>query len=138
MRRAIRAALEDLTAAGALSVEDQASLEQKLPELNRRAFAEQLEQLLHEYDVAWRDLYPPAAELPRPRFIGLRDKLVHTGAVESLPALELEIIRLQGLVERILLRMLGWQDITHAPRPRFQMLIQTKLGDESVDTEGNG
>jgi hypothetical protein len=106
------------------------SLERKLPDLNRPAFVELLEAMLAEYGLDWRDLYPRTLESPRPPFIGLRDQLIHTGAVDSRPQLDLETIRLEGLVERVILRMLGWEDISSSPRPWFYELVKTKVGTE--------
>jgi hypothetical protein len=137
VRRKVRSALEELVSSedALLSTDEQAALERKLPELNRPAFAELLENLLRDHGVEWRDLYPPHADLSRPRFIALRDKLVHTGTVDPTAALDLETIRLQGLVERVLLRMLDWEDISSAPRSWFRMLLLKKLGDEALDSE---
>lgn len=128
VRHAVEAGLQALAAdpAAPFTQDHLAAFRRKLPELNRPAFAEILDRLLAHYALEWRDLYPPDANLPRPAFVGVRDQLVHTGLSDP-KTLELEIIRLQGLVERILLRMLGWEDLHNAPRSRFRLLLHTTL-----------
>ena len=132
VQRALRSALADTRndPAAALTDDQLASVERKLPDLNRPAFAEILEEMLQHYGVEWRDLYPPATSLTRPRFISIRDTLIHTGSIVSPKVLEIEMIRLQGVVERVLLRTLGWEDTFCSPRTWFHGLLRTQMGDE--------
>jgi len=108
-----------------------ALLERKLPELNRPAFWDALQGLMEEYGVEWRDMYPEDPPT-QPRFISLRNTLVHTGTIGSAQVLWFETVRLAGLVERLVLRMLGWDDLVCAPRPWLHMLLRDKMGDEPL------
>jgi len=112
---------------GITITDDQLELfRRKLPDLNRPSFWDVLQKLLAEYGVKWRDIYPSEAELTRPRFIGLRDKLVHSGRTDSIEALYFETLRLEGVVERLILTMLG-QNARSSPRAYF--LLSQKMGD---------
>lgn len=134
VKRALRGVLAEFASGDTPEVTQQqlTSLERKLPDLNRPAFAELVDAMLAEYGLEWRDLYPPDLEIRRPPFIALRDQLIHTGAVDSPPQLDLESIRVQGLVERVILKMLGWEDVSSSPRPWFDVLIRTQLGNEQA------
>lgn len=106
-------------------------IEKKLSELNRPPLWESLQGLLKKHGVEWKDIYPDAPGLPAPRFISLRNRLVHTGTTASPHELWFETIRLGGVVERLLLAMLGWTDFVYAPRPWLHMLLRAKMGTET-------
>lgn len=134
VRAAIGEAIVKLEADGRLTDKQAASIKRKLPDLNRPTFAEQLETLLAEHGVVWRDLYPAFRKEPdAPPFVSVRNMLMHTGTVASAERLGLETIRVQAVVERLLLRMLGWEDTFSAPRPWWHQRIRARLGDPLVD-----
>jgi hypothetical protein len=92
--------------------EASALMQEKLAELNRPPFWTVLSALLEEYGVTWTDLYPPG--LPRPSFISTRNKFIHSSDTLPLKLLAQETVRVQALCERLILRMLGWDD-SHVP-----------------------
>ena len=88
--------------------EASALVQEKLTELNRPPFWTVLSALLDEYEVTWTDLYPPG--LPRPSFVSTRNKFIHSSDTLPLKLLAQETVRVQALCERLILRMLGWDD----------------------------
>ena len=87
------------------NVED---IKEKLPELGRRPLWSILRELLSTYDVEWRDVYPEGTD--KPTFIAVRNKLLHTAEEVDLGDLFYETERLQVVLERLLLKLLGWED----------------------------
>jgi len=87
---------------------------QKVGDVSRPSFWQALEPLLRRYRVGWKDLY----SLPgpaRPTFIDVRNKLVHAGLSDDDEAFLKETLRLKAVVQRLLLRSLGWQDLWNVP-----------------------
>jgi len=84
----------------------------KLPELNRPSLRTVLEALFSEYKVEWRDLYPPENGFT---LIGTRDSLFHSSKETNFDLFNKELHRLQALLERTMLAMLGWSDIRNSP-----------------------
>lgn len=125
LRRAFRSAAKSVR----LSTGQRAMVENRLPEINRPAFWDSLRPMLSRLRVKWTDLYPVPPPDPPP-FIGFRNQLVHRGHVSNAAHFRLELIRLQGLVERLLLRAHGWTDFDDAPRGYYHDLLRTKRGDE--------
>ena len=83
-------------------------VKEKTVELDRSPLWYVLEKLLLEYDVEWKDLYPPNTE--KPTFIGVRNKLVHSAESVEPAQLYFDTERLRVVLERLLLKLLGWQD----------------------------
>ncbi|MHA1757142.1 MAG: hypothetical protein ACTSVV_10255 [Promethearchaeota archaeon] len=78
----------------------------KLPELKRRPIRSSLKLLIEKYNIYIKDLYPDAKK--EFKFLELRNKLLHQGKISNYYELFKEKMKLQYLVERIILRMLGW------------------------------
>jgi hypothetical protein len=88
-------------------------VEQKLIELNRPNFRDVLEHLASEYGVTWKDLYPSGDPPDKAAdFVAVRNKLFHGAQAVSDHRLLAEINRLQLFLDRLFLRMLGWEDIS--------------------------
>jgi hypothetical protein len=87
-------------------------LKEKLPELNRPALRHTLDLLFKQYDVNWCDLYPKDNEFT---LIKTRDRLFHSSSDLPIDLLGKEKLRLQSLLERLLLSMLGWKNPSHTP-----------------------
>lgn len=85
----------------------------KLRELNRPSFDSVLDEILEKFDVEWRDLYPISHKRT---IIKTRDELLHSSRTPDFNFLSKESYRLQSIIERILLRMLGWKDISNSPK----------------------
>ena len=83
-------------------------VKEKTVELDRPPLWHVLEKLLLEYDVEWKDLYPPNTE--KPTFIGVRNKLVHSAESVEPAQLYFDTERLRVVLERLLLKLLGWQE----------------------------
>jgi|GEM_PF-3959475 len=79
----------------------------KLPELRRRPIKSNLKSLIEKYNICTNDLYPNAKK--EFKFLELRNKLLHQGKIPNYYELFKEKMKLQYLVERIILRMLGWE-----------------------------
>lgn len=87
-------------------------IEKKIPELNRPSLRFLLDILFSRLGIEWRDIYPSGSEFT---LIRTRDKLFHSSVELNLPQLVKEMYRLRTIVERILLRMLGWEDVSRSP-----------------------
>jgi len=84
----------------------------KIPELNRPSLRAVLDLLFDRYEVKWNDLYPPGSEFT---LIKTRDVLFHSSQEIDMDNLMKEELRLQSLLERLLLSMLGWKDFSFSP-----------------------
>jgi hypothetical protein len=87
-------------------------LREKLPELNRPSIASQLQWLCDSLGVTWRDLYPPNVSLDRPRFIRTRNEIFHSNAPVDGAFVLRETYRVSALFERLILKALGWTDLS--------------------------
>ena len=85
----------------------------KLRELNRPSFDSVLDEILEKFDVEWKDLYP---NNHKRTIIQTRDDLLHSSKTIDFKFLSKESYRLRSIIERILLRMLGWKDISNSPK----------------------
>ena len=95
-----------------------------MTELNRPPFWTLLGTLLDAYGVRWTDLYPPG--LKRRTLISTRNKFIHSSEKPSYRRLLREAARVQALCERVLLRMLGWQDPYAPSESMRQWLVRPK------------
>lgn len=91
---------------------DRASIYQKTRELNRPSLSSVLTNMMEHYEVRTDDLYPPSVS---PTFISTRDRLVHSGDIGDPKRFYKDSVRVQHIVERLFLRMLGWTDVSGAP-----------------------
>lgn len=81
--------------------------------LNRPSLQSLLDGMFDKYDTGLGDLYP---QEKRPTLKQTRNNLVHgKGAPDEVGKLTDELFRLQALVNRLILRMLGWEDISQCP-----------------------
>lgn len=87
-------------------------IEPKIAELNRPSLRFVLESLFQRYRIDWRDVYPQASDLT---LLKTRDKLFHSSEELDADLLVKEFYRLQAIVQRLLLRLLGWVDLSHSP-----------------------
>lgn len=83
----------------------------KIKELQRTPLKAILFSMFERYNIQWSDLYPQQHEFTLAR---TRDKLFHTN-IETDDEIVKESIRLQSLLERLLLSMLGWHDFHKSP-----------------------
>lgn len=90
-------------------------ISEKLLELNRYSLKHCLSTILAKYGVEYLDLYPQKdKEMP---FIHTRNELFHTAAeIEPFQLLK-ETERLRIIIQRLILRLLGWQDLHLCPSP---------------------
>lgn len=86
---------------------------EKLSELNRVSLKRVLENLFDHYDIDISDLYPIKADVYP--FISIRNKLFHSRTEIDDIVLLKESVRLEYILSRIFLRMLGWSDLSMAP-----------------------
>jgi hypothetical protein len=101
-----------------------ALMRDKLTELNRPPFWTTFSALLDTHGVAWADLYPPG--LKRPTLMSTRNTFIHSSEKPSYKRLVREGARVQALCERILFRMLGWQEPHSPSETTRQSLVQTE------------
>jgi len=90
------------------------NIKAKIPDLNHPPLQNVIEKLLAKYGLDWRELYPPSQN--KLTLINTRDRLFHTSEEREGMFLLEETERLQAIVGRLLLRMLGWHDISCCPR----------------------
>lgn len=109
VRRALREALRALD----LPEDAAAAIEAKIPELNRHSAGPTLDRLLSSLDLQLGDLYPP--DVPS-TLLRTRNRLVHGDvAIGDSGEFFRESTRLSALLDRLLLRSLGWTDLSLAP-----------------------
>lgn len=90
------------------------NIKAKIPDLNHPPLRGVLENLLSTYQIDWKELYPLSQE--KLSIINTRDRLFHTSEEREGMFFLKETDRLQALVGRLLLRMLGWDDLSFCPR----------------------
>lgn len=86
----------------------------KVPELNRPSIKQILKGLFEELQIDCSDLYPPSHDCFS--FIEMRNRLFHSSESINPERLWMETSRLTYIVERVLLRLLGWDDLSLSPR----------------------
>ena len=80
----------------------------KMSELNRPPLSYVLDMMFSEYEVEWSDLYPQGCKYT---FINTRNQLFHSSEKIDMEFLAKEHERLRIIVERFLLKILGWSDL---------------------------
>jgi hypothetical protein len=91
-------------------------MKEKIGELNRPSFARSLEIACRKLKISpATGLYPGDAE---PSLIKTRNTLIHKGHIDDLEFIDREAVRVRALVERALMVLLGWKDLSRAP-PRY-------------------
>jgi len=88
---------------------------QKLPELNRYPLKHCLSTIFRAYGVDYDDLYPPKAR--DMAFVNTRNDLFHTSKTIDRTALAKETERLRAILQRLILKLLGWEDLHLCPSP---------------------
>ncbi|MCJ7508309.1 MAG: hypothetical protein MUO85_06205 [candidate division Zixibacteria bacterium] len=106
----------------------------KILELNRPSLRYVLESLLSKYGVIWEDLYPAAAQFT---LIKTRDELFHSSREIDIDLLVKERDRLRALLERILIRMLGWEDLSRSPVDFIRRWLTAPLKKNQRDGKDN-
>jgi hypothetical protein len=81
----------------------------KINELNRPSIWSLVDSLLSEQSVEWKDLYPN--DVAKPSFFNTRNALVHSANEIDGELLFYETYRVQTIVERLILKLLGWKNI---------------------------
>ncbi|GAH99313.1 unnamed protein product, partial [marine sediment metagenome] len=104
-------------------------IQAKIPELNRPSLRFLLESLFDRHNIDWRDIYPPASDFT---LIKTRDELFHSSRELNVDLLVKELRRLQVVIQRLLLRMLGWVDLSHSPTN----FIKKRLTSIENDSDG--
>lgn len=84
----------------------------KVNELNRPSIWSLVDSLLSDQSVEWKDLYPN--DVAKPSFFNTRNALVHSANEIDGKLLFYETYRVQTIVERLLLKLLGWKNIYRA------------------------
>lgn len=97
----------------------------KLGELNRPSFWHGVQSLMERLRVDWEDLYPEPTP-DRPTFINLRNSLFHSHKRVDDETVYKESVRLEAIVNRVLLRWLGWEDLWAAPPPHVRHYLAGK------------
>ena len=99
----------------------------KLGALDRPSFWQGLEPMLKRFHVGWSDLYP-APTPKRPTFINARNELVHSGKLHDDEEFFKDTLRLEAILQRVLLRWLGWQDLWDAPNVALKAFLNGRQG----------
>ncbi|MCX6827771.1 MAG: hypothetical protein NT002_00570 [candidate division Zixibacteria bacterium] len=92
----------------------------KLGELNRESLRSLLDIMFKQYDVSWEDLYPAKSKFS---LIDTRNNLFHTGKQFDLQFLSKEELRLRSILERLILKMLGWHEHPYAPHDAIRLWL---------------
>jgi len=83
----------------------------KISDLNRPSIRFIIEKMLKEYEIQWEELYPNNKEIT---LFTTRNALFHTNK-EFTERSYKDCYRLQYILERLLLKMLGWSDFKNSP-----------------------
>ena len=94
----------------------------KLSALDRPSFWQGLEPMLKRFHIGWGDLYPDPRP-KRPTFIDVRNDLIHSGKLQDDDEFLKEMLRLEAILQRVLLRWLGWQDLWSAPSVTMKVFL---------------
>ena len=86
-------------------------IQEKISELNRPSIGTQLQWLCDSLDVTWRDLYPASYDAPKPRFITTRNEIFHSNTPIDGGLVFRETRMVSLLLERLILKALGWSDL---------------------------
>ena len=84
----------------------------KVNELDRPSIWSLVDSLLSDQSVEWKDLYP--TDVAKPSFFNTRNALIHSANKIDGDLLFYETYRVQTIVERLLLKLLGWKNIYRA------------------------
>jgi hypothetical protein len=90
--------------------------------LRNPTLQEVLDAMLVQYRIKWDDLYPPSVAMS---LVLTRNALFHGSARLEIDPLSRELERLRAIIARLLLRMLGWEDLSNAPDVAFLTWLQT-------------
>ena len=93
-------------------VESNKPIIDKVNELDRSSIWSLVDSLLSDQSVEWKDLYP--TDVVRPSFFNTRNALIHSANKIDGDLLFYETYRVQTIVERLLLKLLGWKNIYRA------------------------
>lgn len=93
----------------------------KSRELNRPSTRHILKKLFEDYEIDCSDLYPNCQDTYS--YIQMRNDLFHSSRPVDLDRLWRETKRLTYVVERLLLRLLGWNDLSLSPREEEKQWI---------------
>lgn len=126
----LRSLISDVIEKNVESSEVVERIQTKIPELNRPSLRFVLESLFHRYNVDWTDIYPQASGFT---LIKTRDELFHSSRALNIDLLVKELHRLQAIIERLLLRMMGWDDLSRSPTD-FMKKWLTAVDNDSNDT----
>lgn len=109
----------------------------KMNELNRPSIREVVKWLMRDYQVFYDDLYPnqtftlpftfPKTIKDPATFFTTRNKLIHTADEIDSAHLFKETYCLRSLVERLILKMLGWNDMSGAPEEGLRLFLTGEL-----------
>ena len=105
----------------------QRMLESKIPELNRPSIGSQLIWLCGGLNVTWRDLYPADYKSDLPQFIKTRNDIFHSSEPIDGGTVLRETDRVSVLFERLVLKTLGWTDLTATDKHAAKLGINKKL-----------
>ena len=89
----------------------------KLLELNRYPLMFLLEKMYDELNTGLADLYKPNEPIT---LIQTRNSLVHSGKRPKPGVISKDYHRLRALVERVVLRLLKWDDLSNCPKPNIK------------------
>jgi hypothetical protein len=87
-------------------------ISEKIKELNRPSFRRKLKAVLTHYNIVWKDLYENEKEL---KFISIRNQLFHSNKPLIFSEVYKELIRLRSIFERIVLKLISWDDYSNCP-----------------------
>ncbi len=85
----------------------------KIPELNRPSLRDVLDSIFDEYGIVWKDLYPNASKFT---LIKTRDLLFHSSLEIDSDELFRELNRLEIILDRLFLKMLGCHNISNVKK----------------------
>lgn len=87
-------------------------MKDKLPELNRPSLRNVLGSLFKRYSITWKDIYPSGNDFT---LVKTRDVLFHSSTGINEDLLFKEYYRLRIIIDRLLLRILDWPDLSLVP-----------------------
>lgn len=98
----------------------------KIRELNRPTLQMVLFDLFSSYGVDWKDIYPADSKFT---LTNTRDILFHSSVQMDPENLFKELTRLELLLDRLLIRMLGWTEVIKSDRPYSRRWLTEEAGE---------
>ena len=99
------------------------SFEAKLKVVYRNSISKIVKKIIKEYCVDLKDLFPKG-KVNLQTIIDIRAELIHSSSEVDVESLILNEIRLKAIVQRIIIKMLGWNETNQVPNHFLRAILK--------------